>query len=86
MFSGMAASGQIKDSIGFFGNFTLGMVLALAAMLYTIFILKVKDVFRTAMLYTIFILKVKDVFRTLVFQRVAFFSHPEWVLFYSEPE
>jgi hypothetical protein len=37
----MAASGAIKDSIGFFGNFSLGMVLALTAMLWTIFILKV---------------------------------------------
>ena len=38
----MAASGHIKDSIGYFGNFTLGMVLALIAMLYAIFILKVR--------------------------------------------
>jgi hypothetical protein len=37
----MSVSGHIKDGIGYFGNFTLGMILALIAMLYAIFILKV---------------------------------------------
>jgi len=39
-FMGMAASGKIKDHIGFYGNFVLGMLFALLSMFYAILFLK----------------------------------------------
>jgi hypothetical protein len=39
--SGMAVSGIIKEHLGFYGNFLLGMFFALLAMFYAIFFLKV---------------------------------------------
>ena len=41
MFLGMAVSGVIKENIGFYGNFILGMFFALLSMFYAIFFLKV---------------------------------------------
>ena len=38
---GMAVSGLIKEHLGFYGNFSLGMFFALLAMFYAIFFLKV---------------------------------------------
>ena len=43
MFSGMAVSGVIKENIGFYGNFILGMFFALVSMFYAIFFLKVSE-------------------------------------------
>ena len=39
----MAASGKIKDHIGFYGNFVLGMLFALLSMFYAILFLKVSN-------------------------------------------
>ena len=41
LFLGMAVSGLIKEHLGFYGNFSLGMFFALLAMFYAIFFLKV---------------------------------------------
>ena len=37
----MAVSGLIKDNFGFIGNFSLGIAMAMMAMLWAIFFLKV---------------------------------------------
>jgi hypothetical protein len=42
LLSGMAVSGIIKEHLGFYGNFFLGMFFALLAMFYAIFFLKVR--------------------------------------------
>ena len=43
-FSGMGASGRIKEHVGFYGNFILGMSFALLSMFYAIFFLKVRKI------------------------------------------
>ena len=40
----MGASGRIKEHVGFYGNFILGMSFALLSMFYAIFFLKVRKI------------------------------------------
>ena len=40
-FLGMGASGFIKERLGYYGNFTLGIVLIVICILYTVIFLKV---------------------------------------------